>query len=132
MPRCKMCAAPFGRPGRHPHAVPWTGSPWEKNPEYCRACFDDADANTTGVPRLESSFLFADIRGSTTLAEEHEPDGVPASCLNRFYEVATRDPVANDGIVDKFVGDEVDRDLHPGTRAEHHAVQRDRRRPRAA
>jgi adenylate cyclase len=73
-----------------------------------------------GGAELESSFLFADVRGSTTLAE-----GMTATAfrqlLSRFYEIAARLLVANDGIIDKFVGDEAVGIFIPATAHEHHA-----------
>jgi adenylate cyclase len=103
-PRCKMCAAPFGGPvalvmrlrGR---------APWPKNPDYCGACFQLLDRYHGGA-EINSSFLFADVRGSTTLAEGMSPTAF-RTVLDRFYDVAARVLVAHDGIVDKFVGDEV-------------------------
>ena len=103
-PRCKMCAAPFGGPvalvmrlrGR---------APWPKNPDYCGACFQLLDRYHGGA-EIDSSFLFADVRGSTTLAEGMSPTAF-RTVLDRFYDVAARVLVAHDGIVDKFVGDEV-------------------------
>jgi adenylate cyclase len=92
---------------------------WEKNPDYCGACFQML-SRFHGGAELESSFLFADVRGSTTLAE-----GMSATAfrqlLNRFYEIASRVLVENDGIIDKFVGDEAIGIFIPATAAEHHA-----------
>jgi adenylate cyclase len=59
-----------------------------------------------GGAEVDSSFLFADVRGSTALAETISPTEFRRQ-LNRFYDAATRVLVAHDGIVDKFVGDEV-------------------------
>src|SRR5207247_9707243 len=59
-----------------------------------------------GGAEIESSFLFADVRGSTTLAEGITPTAF-RTLLDRFYDVAARVLIAHDGIVDKFVGDEV-------------------------
>jgi len=50
--------------------------------------------------------LFADIRGSTAIAEHMEPSTY-AGLLNRFYQVATEVLVRHDAIVDKLIGDEV-------------------------
>jgi adenylate cyclase len=103
-PRCKMCAAPFGRPGHFlMHLV--GRDRWSKNPEYCGSCFRVLEAHHGGA-EIESSFLFADVRGSTTMAEHISPTEFRGQ-LHRFYDVAARILVENDGIVDKFVGDEV-------------------------
>jgi adenylate cyclase len=50
--------------------------------------------------------LFADIRGSTAIAEHMEPSAY-AVLLNRFYRVASEVLVCHDAIVDKVIGDEV-------------------------
>ncbi len=46
--------------------------------------------------------LFADIRGSTAIAEHMEPSAY-AALLNRFYRVATEVLVRHDAIVDKLI-----------------------------
>ena len=103
-PRCKMCAAPFGQPGHV--LMHFLGRDrWSKNPEYCGACFRVLEAHHGGA-ELEASFLFADVRGSTALAEQISPTEFRRQ-LHRFYDVAARILVEYDGIVDKFVGDEV-------------------------
>jgi adenylate cyclase len=103
-PRCKMCAAPFGQPG-HVLMRLVGRNRWSKNPDYCGICFRVLETHHGGA-EIESSFLFADVRGSTSIAE-----GISATefrrQLNRFYEVASRILIDHDGIVDKFVGDEV-------------------------
>ena len=99
-----MCAAPFGGPAAR--LMRWRGrAPWPNNPDYCGACFQLLDRYHGGA-EIDSSFLFADIRGSTTLAEGISPTAF-RTLLDRFYDVAVAALVAHDGIVDKFVGDEV-------------------------
>jgi adenylate cyclase len=103
-PRCKMCAAPFRWPGRILMRL-YGRTPWAKNPKYCGACFRTMNENHGGA-EIDASFLFADVRGSTTLAEQVSPTEFRRQ-LDRFYETASRVLVDHDGIVDKFVGDEV-------------------------
>lgn len=55
---------------------------------------------------MKVSLVFADVRGSTSLAEKMSPTEF-ADCLNRFYREASRALIAHDGLIDKFVGDEV-------------------------
>jgi adenylate cyclase len=103
-PRCKMCAAPFGQPGHLlMHLV--GRDHWSKNPEYCGVCFRVLETHHGGA-EIESSFLFADVRDSTSLAERISATEFRRQ-LNRFYDVAARILIDHDGIVDKFVGDEV-------------------------
>jgi adenylate cyclase len=52
------------------------------------------------------SLLFADIRGSTAIGERLSPTEFRAF-LDRFYRIASQAVLASDGMVDKFVGDEV-------------------------
>jgi adenylate cyclase len=93
--------------------------PWEKNPRYCRGCYQDIDAHHGGA-EVELSMLFADVRGSTGLAERMTPRDF-AALLNRFYEVASRVLVEREAIVDKFVGDEVVGLFVPGMSGLDHA-----------
>jgi adenylate cyclase len=55
---------------------------------------------------IDLSFLFIDVRGSTSLAEGVSPDAY-ARLINRFYEDVTRVLVRTEAFIDKFVGDEV-------------------------
>jgi len=68
-------------------------------------CFNVLSQHHGGA-EIESTFLFADVRGSTSLAERISPTAF-RTLLDRFYETATRILVDHDAIVDKFVGDEV-------------------------
>jgi adenylate cyclase len=63
--------------------------------------------------------LFADIRGSTALAERMST-GAYHALLNRFYTVASGVVVEHDGMVDKFVGDELVAVFPPMLSAERH------------
>jgi adenylate cyclase len=95
--------------------------PWEKNPKFCRGCYQDIDANHGGA-EIELSMLFADVRGSTGLAERMSPREF-SDLLNRFYEVAARILVEREAVVDKFVGDEVVGLFVPGMSGLDHAVK---------
>jgi adenylate cyclase len=59
-----------------------------------------------GGAEVASAMLFADIRGSTSLAERMSPAEYHA-LLERFFAVATGVVFKHDGYVDKFVGDEL-------------------------
>ena len=103
-PRCKMCHSPFGAPGGPVLRLLGKGK-WPGNPKYCAGCFKDLYRNRHGA-EIECSLLFADIRGSTTLAESMSPGGF-RTVLDRFYETAAGALIDHYAIVDKFVGDEV-------------------------
>ncbi|HYM83842.1 MAG TPA: adenylate/guanylate cyclase domain-containing protein, partial [Candidatus Dormibacteraeota bacterium] len=117
-PRCKMCAAPFAGIG-WPLMRLLGRAPWSKNPKYCSNCFDVL-SRMHGGAEIETSLLFADVRGSTTLAEGISPTEFRTR-LDRFYDVASRVIVELDGIVDKFVGDEVMAVFIPALAGERHA-----------
>jgi adenylate cyclase len=119
-PRCKLCLRPFAGPGGAVMRMVGLG-PWEKNPKYCRGCYQSIDANHGGA-EVELSMLFADVRGSTGLAEGMSPRDF-SGLLNRFYEVAARILVDREAIVDKFVGDEVVGLFVPGMTGLDHAAR---------
>ncbi len=71
---------------------------------------------------MEISALFADVRGSTALAERLPP-GEFGALLTRFWGTAARAVDRWDGIVDKFVGDEAVALFIPGFAGEDHAAR---------
>ena len=79
--------------------------PAVKNPTVCNACFDVLEKHHGGA-EIDGSFLFADIRGSTGLAERLPPAEFRA-LIDRFLSVAANAVFGQDGGVDKFVGDEI-------------------------
>ncbi|HET9497218.1 MAG TPA: adenylate/guanylate cyclase domain-containing protein [Candidatus Limnocylindria bacterium] len=103
-PRCQLCASPFHGPGRH--VMRLIGKKQSTiNPNMCNTCEKYMLKYRPGA-EINGSMLFADIRGSTTLAETMTPTEFKAT-LARFYTVAADVTYANGGIVDKFVGDEL-------------------------
>jgi adenylate cyclase len=100
-PRCKLCNSPFkGWGGFLMHLLGRDQSRY--NPRYCQKC--DRFERSGGAV-IELSMLFADVRGSTTLAEQmgaHEF----SKLMNRFYKVATHVLVREDAMVDRLLGDE--------------------------
>jgi adenylate cyclase len=117
-PRCKLCAAPFGRPGSM--LVRWVGFGNSKiNRRLCRGCIRHA-LKVPGGAEIDLSFLFADVRGSTALAERTPPQEF-SQLMARFYGAAAKVVDRRDGIVDKFVGDEVVALFIPGFAGEDHA-----------
>ena len=117
-PRCLMCAAPFGGIGAPLRRVIGKRQS-EKTPKFCTSCFDFL-ASHHGGAEIECSFLFADVRGSTTLAESMSSTRFRA-LLDRFYTTATQVVFDHDGGVDKFVGDELVAMFYPLLTGEQHA-----------
>jgi adenylate cyclase len=103
-PRCKLCAAPFAGPGA-PVMRLFDRGPWDKNPSICGFCFKQLERGRGGA-EIDLTLLFADIRGSTTLAESMGPAAFHR-LMDRFYHEMTEVLIAHDAVVDKFVGDEV-------------------------
>jgi adenylate cyclase len=119
-PHCKMCHAPFGGIGGL-ILGPWFG-PWERNAQLCKNCMRGLIELGVGGAEVELSLLFADIRGSTSLGERLRPAEFSA-VLSAFYRIAAAAIVANDGVVDKFVGDEAIGLFIPGFSGADHAAK---------
>jgi adenylate cyclase len=117
-PRCKLCASPFSGIGGAAMRVVGKG-PWPNNPSICSMCWKDMVKHKGGA-EVECSLLFADVRGSTTLAEGMRP-GEFRRLMNQFFAAATDVLVAYEAIVDKFVGDEVIGIFVPGIAGPDHA-----------
>jgi adenylate cyclase len=104
-PRCKLCAAPFGGIGGK--IVPLFGfGRWAGNQSLCRACFTQLDERGMGGAEVPVTLMFADIRGSTGMAERIGPSAFKR-VLDSFYRLSSAAVLDNGGLVDKFVGDEV-------------------------
>jgi adenylate cyclase len=99
-----MCAAPFAGPGSVVMRMMGRAR-WAKNPKYCAGCFGMLRANHGGA-EVECSLLFADVRGSTTLAEHMSPREF-TRLMGRFYDTSSEVLINHDAFVDKFVGDEI-------------------------
>jgi adenylate cyclase len=101
-PRCKLCAAPFGGAGRLVTRVLMHG-PSTVNPLLCNVCFGQI-RKTPGGAEIPISVLFADIRGSTGIAERAGAAEF-RRLVQTFYRGAARAIEDHDGIIDKFLGD---------------------------
>jgi hypothetical protein len=103
-PRCQLCASPFSGAGGT--VMRFIGKRQSAgNPLMCTSC-EKQLVKRRGGAEVESSLLFADIRGSTELGERLSASDFRAA-LARYYTVASDAVYANRGIVDKFVGDEL-------------------------
>jgi adenylate cyclase len=108
-PRCKVCHNPFGGFGGHVcRAIGMT--PSRKNPQLCALCCEKLPP---GGAEVETAILFADVRGSTALADRLGPAEF-AAVMNRFYRVATATLIMHDATIDKLIGDEVMAFFVPG------------------
>jgi adenylate cyclase len=117
-PRCKVCSSPFHGIGGAVARVFWHG-PMRENPLLCKACFGQL-AKTPGGAEIEISVVFADVRGSTALAERITAARYRA-LLQDYYHLAAVAIDANGGIIDKFLGDGVMALFIPVITGERHA-----------
>lgn len=118
-PRCKLCAAPFA--GAAAPVMRAIGKrPAVKNQTLCNACFVNMEKHRGGA-EVDGSYLFADIRGSTALAERLPPIEFRA-LIDRFYATTSRAVFDHEGGVDKFVGDEIVAFFLPVTSGPKHAA----------
>src|SRR3954464_3253872 len=118
-PRCKLCNAPFrGVGGALMRAISYGPSPL--NRRLCKWCLRAVSKNPGGA-EVEISVLMADVRGSTGLAERMPPEEF-SKLMARFYGAAAEAVDDQDGIVDKFVGDEAVALFIPGFAGTDHAA----------
>ena len=100
-PRCKLCGSPFkGWGGFIMHLMGRDQSRY--NPRFCEKCkvFEHP-----GGAEVVLTMLFADVRGSTKLAEQMSAREF-SRLINRFYTVATHVLIQTDALVDRLMGDE--------------------------
>lgn len=103
-PRCKVCSVPLGGAMSGVLRVAGFG-PSQMNPRFCNSC-EVAAVRHPGGCEVELTLLFADVRGSTGLAERMAPSAFRA-LMNRFYAAANAVLISSDAMIDKMVGDEV-------------------------
>ena len=118
-PRCKFCNAPFGGIGGYFSRLALNRRPSGYSPRLCNACFDFVKHTGFEID-LQMSMLFADVRGSTTLAEKMS-DAEFSHLLNRFYKALTTVLVKRDALIDNLIGDEVVAMFIPGLVGADHA-----------
>jgi adenylate cyclase len=101
-PRCKLCDTPFGAPGNVMRFIGF--GPSRLNRRICSGCIHALEKRPGGA-EIELSLMFADVRGSTGLAERMSAAEF-SRLLARFYGAAADVVDRRNGIVDKFVGDQ--------------------------
>jgi len=118
-PRCKNCYAPFEGTGSLIVKTFYGKERSNLNPQLCNICEQFAQQYQGGA-EVELSLLFADVRGSTTLAETMNPTQY-SQLINRFYKAATQVMVNSDALIDKIIGDQVAGMYVPGFAGKEHA-----------
>jgi adenylate cyclase len=111
-PRCASCLAPFGGKGGSFAGTLLNKKRAKMNPLYCTTCEDAARRTHAGV-ETELSMLFADIRGSTPLAESMSAAEFKR-LIDRFYTKSTHVLTHSLAQIDKLAGDEVSGFYLPG------------------
>ncbi|MDX1601044.1 MAG: adenylate/guanylate cyclase domain-containing protein [Anaerolineales bacterium] len=119
--RCKNCYAPFDGAGSYVVRALYGKEPSTLNPRLCNICEKFARRHQGGVD-IELSLMFADVRGSTEIAEKMSPNEF-GQLINRFYDTATKIMVRSDALIDKIIGDQVAGIFVPGFVGPNHAAQ---------
>jgi adenylate cyclase len=119
-PRCKVCAAPFTGPGSVLTRVILHGRA-SGDPLLCNMCCGTLKKQPGGAV-LEISVLFADVRGSTAIAERTDAARF-GKLLQQFYRLAIAAIEKHGGVVDKLLGDGVMALFLPMTAGERHAAE---------
>lgn len=115
-PRCKFCNAPFRGPGAPLVRIVGRGRS-RLNPRFCRMCLETIPV---GGAEIEHTMLFADVRGSTTLAEKMNASEY-SQLINRFYVSSTEVLTRSDALIERLVGDQVIGLYIPGFAGPDHA-----------
>jgi adenylate cyclase len=119
-PRCKTCLFPLGGPRIKGLSLKWGREPSRMNPNFCNLCEEFVRTHPGGA-EIDLSLLFADVRGSTTMAEQMRPADF-TSLMNRFFSSGCEQLIDSDALIDKFVGDEVIGLFLPAMLADHPRV----------
>lgn len=117
-PRCISCNAPFTGAGA-PLMRMIGRQRSNYNPSFCSDCENMAIKNHAQA-EVPLTMIFADIRGSTALAEKM-PTAEFSNLINRFYQVSSDIVINSKGFVDKFIGDEVSAYFVPGLVGKEHS-----------
>ncbi len=103
-PRCKFCNAPFD--GVFAPLLRLVGrGPSRLTLQFCEQCQAVAQEHIGGA-EVELTLLFADVRGSTRLAEEMKPAEF-SQLISRFFTASSRVLLDTHAWVDRLVGDQV-------------------------
>lgn len=117
-PRCQFCNAPYHGLGA-PIMRIMGKAPSRLSPHLCQQCQRFASQKLGGA-EIELSMLFADVRGSTKLAESMSPAQF-SQLISRFFAVAAEVLAVQLAWIDRFVGDQVVGYFVPGFAGQDHA-----------
>lgn len=113
-PRCMICHTPFeGIGGLLARAAGrGTGKSGRLNPRLCALCEYFVKHYEVGT-EVELTVMFADVRGSTPLAERLGPVEFH-KLIDRFYRATTDVLIEHNALIEKMMGDEVTGLFVPG------------------
>jgi adenylate cyclase len=110
-PRCVLCYSPFHGIGAPLMRAMGRGQS-TLNPSVCADC-ENMVRRTAAGAEVEMTMLFADIRGSTGIAERIGTTEF-SKLIRRFYKETTDELIRHLGMIDKLIGDEVTAWFVPG------------------
>jgi adenylate cyclase len=116
-PRCVSCYAPFQGPGA-PIMRALGRERSQYSPSLCEGCENQAKKFGARA-EVPVTMLFADMRGSTTVAEEMDPREF-SSLISKFYSTSTRILGDSGALIDKLIGDEISGYWVPGIAGPEH------------
>jgi len=111
-PRCDICYFPFAGIGGFLSRKLLGIEASKLNPHLCNLCERFATKYHGGV-EIKTAVMFVDMRNSTSMAEQLSPEEFSKK-INRFYKAVTEAFYKNNGLVEKFQGDEIGGFFVPG------------------
>lgn len=119
-PRCKMCNSPQGGIGG-PIVQLFGYGRYPPNPQLCQQCFRFG-VRFPGGAEIELTALFADVRGSTGIAERIGPVAF-SNAINDYVRTASHAIREPGGLVDRLLGDGIMALFIPGFTGGEHAAK---------
>lgn len=110
--RCKICNVPFSGGGAGFARTVLRSAPSTFSMHLCNRCESFARTEKPGA-EVDVALLFADVRGSTPLAEQMAPRDYSA-LIDRFYTSSADVLVDHEAIVERLAGDQVAALFVPG------------------
>lgn len=102
--RCRVCNAPFqGVGGAVVKLLGFGAGHSSFNPSLCDRCEKIVKKYQVGL-EMELTMLFADVRGSTSLAEQIGPARFHR-LINRYYVVCAEQLGLSDALINRLIGD---------------------------
>lgn len=102
-PRCMFCHSPFKGVGRHVMTLIGRGQSRE-DPRLCNACIKFGHDHPGGA-QIELATVFADVRGSTPLAERLG-DMAFKDLIDRFFRTSSDVLIRSGALLGRLAGDE--------------------------